>query len=112
YLGTPVEAANRFHVLGGSEPVCPKVVEGDAVISTDSLSQLIAALYETAIDPQEWKFFLELLRSHAAGNFASLVVRDPNGENLGWVISATGSRAEVMPYDPYAQWSPFVGIAK
>lgn len=112
YLGTPVEAANRFHVLGGSEPVCPKAVEGDAVISTESLSQLIAALYETAIDPQEWKFFLELLRSHAAGNFASLVVRDPNGENLGWVISATGSRAEVMPYDPYAQWSPFVGIAK
>lgn len=36
----------------------------------------------------------------------------PHGENVGWVISATGGRSEVIPYDPYAQWSPFLGIAK
>jgi len=116
YRSAALEAVNGFSV-GFS---APRPAESGAVgsldetplISTEAMSQLIAALYESAMDPQHWKVFLELLRSCANGNYASLVVRDPHGENVGWVISATGGRSEVIPYDPYAQWSPFLGIAK
>lgn len=116
YRPAAFEAVNGFSV-GFS---APRHVESGAagsldetpLISTEAMSLLIAALYESAMDPQHWKVFLELLRSCANGNYASLVVRDPHGENVGWVISATGGRSEVIPYDPYAQWSPFLGIAK
>ncbi|MGU3626296.1 helix-turn-helix transcriptional regulator [Comamonas sp. C24C] len=116
YRSAALEAVNGFSV-GFS---APRHVESSAagsldetpLISTEAMSLLIAALYESAMDPQHWKVFLELLRSCANGNYASLVVRDPHGENVGWVISATGGRSEVIPYDPYAQWSPFLGIAK
>ncbi|MBS3017925.1 hypothetical protein DJFAAGMI_00655 [Comamonas sp. PE63] len=116
YSSAALEAVNGFSV-GFS---APRHVESGAagsldetpLISTEAMSLLIAALYESAMDPQHWKVFLELLRSCANGNYASLVVRDPHGENVGWVISATGGRSEVIPYDPYAQWSPFLGIAK
>ncbi|MDR3066044.1 MULTISPECIES: helix-turn-helix transcriptional regulator [Comamonas] len=101
-----------FSVPGRAEPDAARSLDEASVISTEAVSQLIAALYESAIDPQNWKVFLELLRSCTNGNYASLVVRDPHGENVGWVISATGGRSEVIPYDPYAQWSPFLGIAK
>jgi len=116
YRSAALEAVNGFSV-GFS---APRPAESGAAgsldetprISTEAMSLLIAALYESAMDPQHWKVFLELLRSCANGNYASLVVRDPHGENVGWVISATGGRSEVIPYDPYAQWSPFLGIAK
>ncbi|WP_407715886.1 helix-turn-helix transcriptional regulator [Comamonas testosteroni] len=116
YRSAALETVNGFSV-GFS---APRHVESGAagsldetpLISTEAMSLLIAALYESAMDPQHWKVFLELLRSCANGNYASLVVRDPHGENVGWVISATGGRSEVIPYDPYAQWSPFLGIAK
>lgn len=116
YRSAALEPVNGFSV-GFS---APRPAESGAAgsldetprISTEAMSLLIAALYESAMDPQHWKVFLELLRSCANGNYASLVVRDPHGENVGWVISATGGRSEVIPYDPYAQWSPFLGIAK
>lgn len=116
YRSAALEAVNGFSaVLSATRPAesdAAGLLDETSLISTDAMSQLIAALYESAMDPQHWKVFLELLRSFANGNYASLVVRDPHGENVGWVISATGGRSEVIPYDPYAQWSPFRGIAK
>ncbi len=116
YRSAALEAVNGFSV-GFSAPSPAESGAAGSLdetprISTEAMSLLIAALYESAMDPQHWKVFLELLRSCANGNYASLVVRDPHGENVGWVISATGGRSEVIPYDPYAQWSPFLGIAK
>ncbi|NIF85911.1 LuxR family transcriptional regulator [Comamonas sp. Tr-654] len=116
YRSAALEAVNGFSVdLSATRPAesgATGSLDETSLISTDAMSQLIAALYESAMAPQHWKVFLELLRSCANGNYASLVVRDPHGENVGWVISATGGRSEVIPYDPYAQWSPFLGIAK
>lgn len=107
-----LDAVNGFSVIAGVEAVSAPRSDPAPVITTEALSSLIAALYEAAAEPESWKVFLELLRSSAHGNYASLVVRDPQGDNVGWVISAAGGRAEVISYDPYAQWSPFLGIVK
>ena len=112
YRSDALQAVTGFPVPYAVETEAASSPEQASVIGTEALSQLITALYESAMDPQNWKVFLELLRSSANGNYASLVVRDPHGENVGWVISASSGRSEVIPYDPYAQWSPFLGIAK
>ena len=105
-------ALTGFAVPGGSGvAVAPS--RGIALgIETELISNLIAALYEAASAPESWKAFLELLRSSACGNYASLIVRDPHGDNVGWVISASGGRVDVISHDPYAHWSPFLGVAK
>lgn len=112
YRSPRLDAVNGFSVMAGVEAVSAPNSDPAPVITAEALSSLIAALYEAAAEPESWKVFLELLRSSAHGNYASLVVRDPHGDNVGWVISAAGGRAEVISYDPYAQWSPFLGIAK
>lgn len=112
YSSPGLEAVNGFSVPIAVESTAEPPHGLTPVLQTEVLSELIAALYEAASEPESWKIFLELLRSGADGNYASLVVRDPHGDNVGWVISATGGRAEVISYDPYAHWSPFLGIAK
>ena len=102
YRSDALQAIAGFPVPNAVEPEAASSPEQASVIGAEALNQLITALYESAMDPQNWKVFLELLRSSANGNYASLVVRDPHGENVGWVISATGGRSEVIPYDPYA----------
>ena len=99
YRSDALEAVASFPVPYAVESEAASSLQPASVISTEALSQLITVLYESAMDPQNWKVFLELLRSSANGNYASLVVRDPHGENVGWVISATGGRSEVIPYD-------------
>ena len=81
-------ALTGFALPSGSE-VAAAPSRGVAFgIEIELISNLIAALYEAASAPENWKAFLELLRSSACGNYASLIVRDPHGDNVGWVISA------------------------
>ena len=86
YRSDALQAVTAFPAPYAVEPEAASSPEQVPVIGTESLSQLITALYESAMDPQNWKVFLELLRSSANGNYASLVVRDPHGENVGGVI--------------------------
>ena len=105
-------AHTGFAVPGGSDVVAAPSRGAAPGVETELISNLIAALYEVASAPESWKAFLELLRSSACGNYASLIVRDPHGDNVGWVISASGGRVNVISHDPYAHWSPFLGVAK
>lgn len=105
-------AVKGFSVPGGAEVAAAASRGISSVIETELISSLIAALYEAASAPESWKVFLELLRSSAGGNYASLIVRDPHGDNVGWVISAAGGRVDVISHDPYAHWSPFLGASK
>ena len=105
-------ALTGFAVPGGSDVVAAPSRGAAPGVETELISNLIAALYEAASAPESWKAFLELLRSSACGNYASLIVRDPQGDNVGWVISASGARVDVISHDPYAHWSPFLGAPK
>ncbi|QXZ10602.1 helix-turn-helix transcriptional regulator [Comamonas sp. Y33R10-2] len=105
-------ASTGFALPRGSEVTAPPSRSAAFATETELISDLIAALYEAASEPESWKAFLELLRSSAVGNYASLIVRDPHGDNVGWVISAAGGRVNVISHDPYAQWSPFLGSPK
>lgn len=96
---------NNARLLGTAETT-------QTVASAEQLSELVSVLYSAAMDSEGWTAFLEALRLQLRGNYASLIVRDAHGDNLGWVISATGGLNDVIQYDPYAHWSPFRGLVK
>jgi hypothetical protein len=63
YRSDALQAVAGFPVPNAVEPEAASSLEQASVIGAEALSQLITALYESAMDPQNWKVFLELLRS-------------------------------------------------
>ncbi|MEX8194434.1 helix-turn-helix transcriptional regulator [Comamonas guangdongensis] len=90
----------------------PLGADDEAAVTAEHLSQLISALYVAAMEPDAWQVFLEILRQRIGGNYASFIVRDTHGENIGWVISAADSRRDLLQHDPYAFCSPLRGIPR
>lgn len=79
-------------------------------ITAEQFSQLISLLYDAAMDPMGWKPFLEALRLHLGGNYASLIVRPGSADDAGLVVSAAGDRQDLMPNCPKISMSPFRGM--
>nr|AAR11778.1 TeiR [Comamonas testosteroni] len=79
-------------------------------VSAEQFSALINQLYETAMDPEGWKPFLETLRLQLGGNYASLIVRPGSADDVGLIVSAAGDRRDLMPNCPKISMSPFRGM--
>ncbi|SDL90715.1 DNA-binding transcriptional regulator, CsgD family [Oryzisolibacter propanilivorax] len=80
-------------------------------ITVEQFSQLSALLYEAALDPQAWKDFLAALRKQLGGNFASLIVRPGNGDDVGLIISAAADRQEFLSGSTNIGLSPLRDLA-
>lgn len=76
-------------------------------VTADQFSNLISLLYDAAMDPMSWESFLEALRLHLGGNYASLIVRPGSADDAGLVVSAAGGRQDLMPNCPKISMSPF-----
>ncbi|MBF5007486.1 helix-turn-helix transcriptional regulator [Diaphorobacter caeni] len=97
-------------------PVFDKVAPARTVppqsdfVSAEQFSQLASLLYEAAMDTEGWRPFLELLRKQLGGNYASLIVRPCNADDVGLVVSAAGERRDVPTGNPKIAMSPFRGL--
>ena len=90
-------------------PVRPASAQSEFV-SAEQFSRLSSLLYEAAMDPEGWKPFLEQLRVLLGGNYASLIVRPCNADDVGLIVSAAGERREVPRGNPKIAMSPFRGL--
>ena len=71
-------------------PCAPAGASIAAPLSIDRFSHLLGAIYDTAQDTDRWAACLEQLRREFGGNYASLIVRQAAGTDLGYIISAAG----------------------
>ena len=78
-----------------------------APLSIDRFSHLLGAIYDTAQDTDRWAPCLEQLRREFGGNYASLIVRQAAGTDLGYIISASGEVRVLSSHNPMIAISPF-----
>lgn len=78
-------------------------------ISIDRFSQLLALIYDGALEADRWSRCLEELRREFKSNYVSLIVRPGTSSDLGLIVSAAGER-KVMPHNPMIAASPFAGL--
>ncbi|QIL80201.1 helix-turn-helix transcriptional regulator [Diaphorobacter sp. HDW4A] len=90
-------------------PARPVTVQSDFV-SAEQFSQLTSLLYEAAMDTEGWRPFLDQLRKLLSGNYASLIVRPCNADDVGLIVSAAGERREIPSGNPKIAMSPFRGL--
>lgn len=91
------------------KPAPVRVVDAPFV-SAEQFSNLISLLYEAAMNPESWKPFLEALRLQLGGNYASLIVRPGNADDVGLIVSVAGDRRDLQPNCPQISLSPFRGM--
>ena len=90
-------------------PARPAPVQSEFV-TAEQFSRLTSLLYEAATDPDGWKPFLDQLRALLGGNYASLIVRPCNADDVGLIVSAAGEKREISTNNPKIAMSPFRGL--
>ena len=106
YLPRSLECVLKDVPVFDTPLVRPRAVDAP-FISAEQFSHLMGLLYEAAMHLELWKPFLEALRLQLGGNYASLIVRPGNADDVGLIVSAAGSRTDLMPNCPKISMSPF-----
>lgn len=81
------------------------------VATAEQLSHVLDQLYAAAVDTQGWKSCIETMRQLLQGNFASLIVRPGDAEDIGMIVSSAGLRTDLLPNHPKVAMSPFRGMS-
>lgn len=86
--------------------------ETTELISAERFSEFINHLYDAASLPEAWVPCLEVIRTHMRSNFAVLIIRQTEGDNIGLTITASGGLEGLLTHDVYSEHSPFLGMPK
>ena len=82
-------------------------------LSLSQFSDLLAAIYQGALEPVPWKTALDLLRVHLRANYVTLMLRPPSPDREGFMVNAAGDapitrQAEYNKY--YYALDPFIDL--